>query len=99
MTYRNLVLLTASWLILAIALGNAARGGDGDKPTAGIGPTGKIVKLHTGFKFTEGPTPDRDGSVYFSDIPNERIHKVDKDGNLSIFREKSNRSNGLKVNA
>ena len=99
MVYRNLVLLTASWLILAIALGNAARGGDGDKAIAGIGPTGKIVKLHTGFKFTEGPTPDRQGSVYFSDIPNERIHKVDKDGNLSIFREKSNRSNGLKVNA
>jgi hypothetical protein len=66
---------------------------------AGIGPTGKIIKLHTGFKFTEGPTPDRQGSVYFSDIPNERIHKVDKDGTLLIFREKSNRSNGLKVNA
>src|SRR5262249_48851394 len=57
------------------------------------------VKLHTGFKFTEGPTPDHEGNVYFSDIPNERIHKVDKDGKLSIFREKSNRSNGLKVNA
>jgi gluconolactonase len=99
MIYRNLVLLTASWSIVTVVLGNAARGGDGDKPSAGIGPTGKIIKLHTGFIFTEGPAPDRHGNVYFSDIPNERIHKVDKDGTLSIFREKSNRSNGLKVNA
>jgi gluconolactonase len=72
---------------------------DEPKPIPGIGPTGKIVKLHTGFKFTEGPAADRDGNVYFSDIPNERIHKVDAKGQLSVFREKSNRSNGLMVNA
>ena len=65
----------------------------------GIGPTGPVVKLHTGFKFTEGPAADRDGNVYFSDIPNERIHKIDAGGKLSIFREKSNRSNGLMRNA
>lgn len=65
----------------------------------GIGPAGPITKLHTGFKFTEGPAADRDGSVYFSDIPNERIHKVDAEGKLSVFREKSNRANGLMLNA
>src|SRR5262249_37416269 len=36
---------------------------------------------------------------YFSDIPNERIMKVDKDGKLSTFREKISRTNGLMVNA
>jgi gluconolactonase len=72
---------------------------DEPKPIPGIGPAGKIVKLHTGFKFTEGPAADRDGNVYFSDIPNERIHKVDAKGQLSVFREKSNRANGLMVNA
>ncbi len=65
----------------------------------GIGPVGPITKLHTGFKFTEGPAADRDGNVYFSDIPNERIHKVDTEGKLSVFREKSNRANGLMLNA
>jgi gluconolactonase len=65
----------------------------------GIGPSGPIVKLHTGFKFTEGPASDRRGNVYFSDIPNERIHKIDADGKLSVFREKSNRANGLMLNA
>jgi gluconolactonase len=76
-----------------------ARGGDGPKPIPGIGPAGKIVKLHTGFKFTEGPAVDHAGNVYFSDIPNQRIHKVDTKGNLSLFREKTNRANGLMVNA
>jgi gluconolactonase len=65
----------------------------------GIGPAGPIAKLHTGFAFTEGPAADRNGNVYFSDIPNQRIHKVDADGKLSVFREKSNHANGLMLNA
>lgn len=69
------------------------------KPIAGVGPAGAIKKLHTDFKFTEGPAADADGNVYFSDIPNEKIHKIDAAGKLSTFREKSNTSNGLMVNA
>src|SRR5262245_49905333 len=65
----------------------------------GIGPSGDIKKPHTDFKFTEGPAPDADGNVYFSDIPNEKIHKIDASGKLSVFREKSNSANGLMVNA
>jgi gluconolactonase len=65
----------------------------------GIGPAGPIVKLHTGFAFTEGPAADRSGNVYFTDIPNQRIHKVDAEGKLSIFRDKSNHANGLMLNA
>jgi gluconolactonase len=57
------------------------------------------VKLHTKFTYTAGPAADRGGNVYFTDIPNQKIHKVDKDGKLSLFREKSNRANGLMVNA
>src|SRR5437870_3676492 len=97
MALRCFVLLSMSWLTLAAA---STQADDGEtKPIPGVGPTGKIVKRHTGFKFTEGPAADRDGNVYFSDIPNERIHKVDKDGKLSVFRDKSNRANGLMVNA
>jgi gluconolactonase len=98
-------MLTQSCVRLAgiLALGTfiipALRAADEPKPIAGIGPAGKIVKLHSGFKFTEGPAADRDGNVYFSDIPNERIHKLDSKGQLSVFREKSNRANGLMVNA
>src|SRR5262245_9392741 len=66
---------------------------------AGLGPLAPAKKLHTGFKFTEGPAADAEGNVFFSDIPASRIHKVDLKGNLSTFREKSNRANGLMFNA
>ncbi len=69
-----------------------------DDAIKGLGPAGEVKKLHTGFAFTEGPAADKDGNVYFSDIPNERIHKVDLDGKLSVFREKSNHANGLMFN-
>ena len=47
--------------------------------------------------FTEGPTVDRDGNVYFTDIINQRIMKFSKDGALSVFREKSNAANGMLI--
>jgi gluconolactonase len=66
---------------------------------AGLGPVGPVVKLHGGFKFTEGPAGDRQGDVYFSDIPANRIYKLDSANKLSIFREPSNSANGLMVSA
>lgn len=65
----------------------------------GVGTFGKPVKLHTKFSFTEGPAADKDGHVYFTDIPNQRVHLVDTAGKLTTFREKSNFANGLMVNA
>lgn len=54
-----------------------------------------MKKLHTGFGFVEGPVADAYGSVYFTDIPNNRIHKVDSNGKLSVFVEPSGHANGL----
>lgn len=85
-------------LLALLLIARPGVGGD-DKPIPGIGPVGKVVKLHTGFKFTEGPAADRHGNVYFSDIPNEITYKVDGQGELSKFREKTNRGNGLMFNA
>jgi sugar lactone lactonase YvrE len=48
-----------------------------------------------GFKFTEGPAVDGDGRVYFTDIPNSRIHRIELDGKVSVFAENSQRTNGL----
>jgi len=88
--------LTAFALFALVAAGTAAAQ---DDKIAGIGPAGPIQKAHTGFKFTEGPIADADGNLYFSDIPNEKIHKVDASGKLGVFREKSNSANGLMINA
>jgi gluconolactonase len=60
-----------------------------------VSPGAQVQKLTGGFKFTEGPATDAQGNIYFSDIPNNRIHKWSLDGKLSTFREDSGGSNGL----
>lgn len=47
------------------------------------------------FKFTEGPAVDKDGNVFFTDQPNDKIWKYDTAGKLSLFMDKAGRSNGL----
>jgi gluconolactonase len=55
----------------------------------------KVKKLAGGFKFTEGPAVDAEGNVFFTDQPNNRIHKWSVDGKLSVFHDKPGRANGL----
>jgi gluconolactonase len=45
--------------------------------------------------FLEGPTVDRDGSVYFTETRTFKIMRMAPDGTLSVFRENSNAANGL----
>jgi len=59
-----------------------------------VAPDAKVEKLAGGFSFTEGPTADAQGNVYFVDITNSRIHKWSLDGKLSTFRENTNGANG-----
>lgn len=47
------------------------------------------------FTFTEGPAADKEGNVFFTDQPNDKIWKYGIDGKLSLFMDKSGRSNGL----
>ncbi len=47
------------------------------------------------FKFTEGPAADKYGNICFTDQPNDKIWKYDTDGKLSVFLDKTGRSNGL----
>ncbi|HEY1186394.1 MAG TPA: SMP-30/gluconolactonase/LRE family protein [Gemmata sp.] len=65
---------------------------DGNSPVA---DGAKVEKLAGGFKFTEGPAPDAEGNVYFTDQPNDKILKWGTDGKLSTFMEPCGRSNGL----
>jgi gluconolactonase len=52
-------------------------------------------KLADGFLFTEGPSADNDGNVYFTDQPNDRIMVWKSPGSLETFMQPSGRSNGL----
>ena len=69
-------------LVFGIALA------DDKKPDGipGVGPTGPIQKMDGKYAFTEGPAVDADGNVYFSDIPAEKIHKIDTAGKVTVFR-------------
>ncbi|GAB4150058.1 MAG: SMP-30/gluconolactonase/LRE family protein [Planctomycetaceae bacterium] len=60
-----------------------------------VAPGAKPKKLAGGFKFTEGPATDKDGNVYFTDIPNSLILKWSTNGKLTVFRKNSGRANGL----
>lgn len=51
--------------------------------------------VSSGHKFTEGPAVNDAGELFFTDIPNNRIHKIDADGNVSVFAEDSGAANGL----
>ncbi|GAB3510359.1 SMP-30/gluconolactonase/LRE family protein [Emticicia fontis] len=46
------------------------------------------------FSFTEGPAADKNGNVFFTDQPNNKIWKYGTDGKLSVFMDKAGRSNG-----
>ncbi|GAB3022363.1 SMP-30/gluconolactonase/LRE family protein [Spirosoma pulveris] len=60
-----------------------------------IAPNATLQKISSQFKFTEGPAADKKGAVYFTDQPNDKIWKYDVDGQLSLFMDKTGRSNGM----
>lgn len=79
-------LIALALIILPVYANDDALVADGAKP----------VKLAGGFKFTEGPASSPDGNIYFTDIPNNRIHKWDTTTKkLSTFLENSGGANGL----
>lgn len=54
-------------------------------------------EIATTLTFTEGPTVDTDGSVYFTEIITQRIIKLGPDGRQTTWRENSNVANGLLI--
>ena len=58
-------------------------------------PTDARLTIAGQVAFTEGPAWHPSGNVYFSDITNNRIMRVDPRGQLHIYRTPAGRSNGL----
>lgn len=54
-----------------------------------------LNRISSQFRFTEGPAVNKKGDIYFTDQPNDKIWKYDVKGNLSLFMDKTGRSNGL----
>ncbi len=64
-----------------------------------ISPGATVKRVATGFGFLEGPVADPIGNLYFTDIPNSRIHRWSADNGVTLFRDGSGRANGLRLDA
>lgn len=69
----------------------------GSRPSIGqeLIPAGARVESLGRVAFTEGPAWHADGSVYFSDIENNRIMRISPAGTLEVYRSPSGKANGL----
>ena len=72
--------------------------GAGARDKSLIAKNAKIIKVSTGYSFTEGPAVAPDGEVYFTDQPNDRIYKWDEKSGTSLWIEGTRRSNGMYFN-
>ena len=55
----------------------------------------RLEVVRGGFQGLEGPVATPDGGVYFSDIPANKTYKLDKNGQISTWRENTKGTNGL----
>ncbi len=79
----------------AATVPDAAQGLDAGPPVDPLVGIGVVEQVAGGFGFTEGPQWDpASGVLYFSDIPNNRIHKV-TGTTVTVFREPTGKANGL----
>jgi gluconolactonase len=69
--------------------------GQDDRLAGLIEKGAKLEKLADGFQFTEGPTSDIAGNIYFTDQPDNRILFWNNKTGLSVYLEPAGRSNGL----
>ncbi|WP_194775930.1 SMP-30/gluconolactonase/LRE family protein [Pararhodonellum marinum] len=81
-------------LILVFTQQNAISQIEGGKSI--IAKNAEVTKIKDGFKFTEGPAVNRIGDVFFTDQPNDKIHKWSSlTGEVTTFVEEAGRANGM----
>jgi gluconolactonase len=68
-------------------------------PASVIAPGATLEKLSSDFSFTEGPTCDPAGNLFFTDQNNDRIMDWSVDGKLSTFLQPAGRANGMYMDA
>jgi gluconolactonase len=99
---------TAAFVLMLALLCSAAavaqRGGQAPPPAtdtvapdiSGVVAAGTRVQvIKEGFQGTEGPIALPDGSLIFTETNANRITRIDKDNNTTMFLENTNGSNGL----
>ncbi|MCK8491084.1 SMP-30/gluconolactonase/LRE family protein [Spirosoma sp. RP8] len=91
---RFLSVVFSAIALTVIGRHGSAQGLDSIKVVA---PGAALHQVSNQFTFTEGPAVDKQGVIYFTDQPNDKIWKYDTEGKLSVFMDKAGRSNGLYI--
>ena len=86
-------------LAAAICLQLPAADGAAQEALALVAPGVRIERIARGFAFVEGPAADAEGGLYFTDIPNNRIHRWTPEDGVTTFRADSGGANGLRFDA
>lgn len=84
---------------MALALGSLLAPMISATASGVVAPGAKLEKLSSAFSFTEGPTCDAAGNLFFTDQNNNRIMEWSVDGTLSTFLQPSGRANGMYMDA
>ena len=85
-SFRKVLGVALVWIALAA-----------NAPAEGVvAPGAKPLKISNEFIFTEGPSADRAGNVFFTDQPNDRIMEYSVDGKISEWLKPAGRANGTR---
>lgn len=90
----SMKLINLLLIFLMISSTNAQRKND-SKSSEIIADGAQLQLISSQFKFTEGPATDKDGNIFFTDQPNNKIWEYDTNGKLSLFLDNAGRSNGM----
>lgn len=90
--------LSIAVLIFAVAV-EAKPVIDSPLTTGLYNPAQKPTLISKQFSFTEGPSVDKKGNVFFTDQPNNQIWEYSVDGKLSLWMDSTLRSNGTYFDA
>lgn len=84
-------------MIMLYCLGFCACSDDDPVEKKGLIETDAQLKnLGSGYSFTEGPAVDKNGNVFFTDQPNNKIYRWDAaSGAITTFLSETGRSNGM----
>jgi len=85
-----------SLLCLALPLLVAIWFCNGVSAQEAIQPVGPVELIRSGFEFLEGPAYEpKSRTLYFSDIPANKIYKLSATGEFSVFTDDSAHTNGI----
>lgn len=93
---------TLALLFISLAFVNPGKKGKtkqtaSDTAIVAPGATAKLISRQ--FSFTEGPAVDKQGNIFFTDQPNDKIWEYSNEGKLSVYMENTGRSNGMYFDA